>query len=98
MTQADKNNPERRERQRKNDGVEVTVAIPGRPPMTLLTSDYSESGIFLLYGARNKPAEGSEITVTLAEFLGSDTPIAMVARIIRVEERGFAIEFVGPAE
>lgn len=98
MSQIPDKNPDRREFQRKDEGVEVIVAIPGRPPMTLVTTNYSESGIFLLYSGKNKPQEGSLITATLAEFLSGDAPMAMTARIIRVEERGFAIEFLGQAD
>jgi hypothetical protein len=98
MSQIPDKSPDRREFQRKDEGVEVIVAIPDRPPMTLVTTNYSESGIFLLYSGNNKPREGSEITVTLAEFLGGDTPMAMTARITRVEDRGFAIEFLGQTD
>ena len=70
--------------------------MPGRPPVTLRSSNHSEKGIFLLYGAKQKPAEGTEITVTLKEFLNDDVPLAMTARIIYVTETGFGIEFLGP--
>ena len=98
MSQIPDKNPDRREFQRKDEGVEVIVAIPDRPPMTLVTTNYSDSGIFLLYSGKNKPSEGCEITVTLTEFLGGDAPMAMTARITRVDERGFAIEFLGQAD
>ena len=98
MGQNTESNPDRRAFPRQEGGAEVVVAIPGRPPVTLVTSNFSKSGIFLLYGAKDKPAEGTEITVTLKEFLGDDMPMAMVARIVYVEETGFAIEFLHPVD
>ena len=98
MTQSPESSEDRREYLRHEGGVEVVVSIPGRPQVTLLTSNYSESGIFLLYGAREKPAPGTEIVVMLKEMLTSDTPLAMVAQITHVESHGFGIEFLRPLE
>ena len=76
----------------------MLVAIPTRPPMVLRTPNFSKSGIFVLYGAKDKPVEGTEIRLTLKEFLGHDVPMAMVARIVYMEETGLGIEFIGPVE
>jgi hypothetical protein len=98
VTQNSESNPERRQYERQEGGAEVVVAIPGRPPLSLRTSNYSKQGIFLLYGAKDKPAEGTEITVTLKEFLSDDIPMAMKAKIVYVEETGFGIEITGPLD
>jgi hypothetical protein len=89
---------DQRQQSRQSVAAGVVVAMPGHPPVSLTTANYSDGGVFLLYSANDKPAVGTEIIVTLNEFLGSDDPMAMVARVVHTDERGMGIEFVGPAE
>ena len=92
------NSNDSRSHARHISGVDVTVAIPGHPPVALKTANSSEGGVFLLYGVKDKPPIGTEITVILSEFLDSDDPLAMVAKVIHVNELGMGIEFLRPID
>ena len=81
---------------RQNISVNVLVAIKGQPPITLKTGNITEKGIFLLSNNRQLPAVGTEIMLTMEEFLQRSDPVAMKGRVINKNERGMGVELLGP--
>ncbi|MDH5632736.1 MAG: PilZ domain-containing protein [Gammaproteobacteria bacterium] len=84
-----------RKYERSEISIEVLVTMPGRTPMKLKTGNISEGGVFLLSGGRNMPRPGTELSVTLPEFLNQAQPVAMKAVVRHYSDCGIGIEFLG---
>jgi hypothetical protein len=83
---------------RQDVSIAMQVILPGRPPLILRTGNASAEGIFLRCASRSLPAVGTELIVTMDEFLESTEPMAMRARVVHRNDIGFGIEFIGPIE
>jgi len=81
---------------RQETSVDVLVAVPNMPLMTLQTSNMTERGIYLLAGKRPLPEVGTEVVLTLEEFLMSADPTAMRARVVHKTSEGMGVELLGP--
>jgi hypothetical protein len=81
---------------RHNISLDVLVAVKGQPLMTLKTGNMTEKGVFLLSNNRQLPAVGTEVMLTMEEFLLRSDPVAMRGRVIHKNELGMGIELLGP--
>ncbi|MFV1997821.1 MAG: hypothetical protein ACC641_07390 [Acidiferrobacterales bacterium] len=81
---------------RRETSLDVLVAVPDMPMMTLRTGNMTESGVYLLAGKRQLPEIGTEVILTLEEFLLSSEPAAMRARVVHKTSRGMGVELLGP--
>ncbi|MGE4519167.1 MAG: PilZ domain-containing protein [Desulfobacteraceae bacterium] len=69
--------------------AEIDFAMNGKPVRGYITN-ISESGMFV--SSFEKPDAGAEITMVFPPPARS-APVKMQARVVRVEEDGFAVEF-----
>lgn len=76
--------------------IDVLVAVPNKPLMTLQTGNMAGAGIYLLAGNRQLPDIGTEVVLTLEEFLQHPEPAAMRARVIHKNSDGMGVELLGP--
>ena len=90
------NTHELRKHPRRELSIEVLFTVPGDEPMTLTTGNASDGGIFLYSGGRQMPEIGTEVYITLSEFIASDIPLVMRACIVHKSDAGVGIEFLGP--
>ncbi len=81
---------------RQEISLDVLVAVPNKPLMTLRTGDMTEKGFYLLAGNRRLPEIGTEVVLTLEEFLQSPEPAAMRARVVHKNNEGMGVELLGP--
>jgi hypothetical protein len=81
---------------RHNMSVDVLVAVKGQPLMTLKTGNMTEKDVFLLSNNCQLPAVGTEVMLTMEEFLQRSDPLAMRARIEHKNERGIVVKLLGP--
>jgi hypothetical protein len=87
---------EARRNNRVDASMNVIVAIPNEPLMTLKTGNMTEDGVFLISRNRNLPDVGTEVILTLEEFLQSTEPTAIVGRVIHKNDHGMGVELLGP--
>lgn len=85
-----------RKHPRRELSIEVLFTVPGDEPLTLKTGNASDGGIFLLSEGRQLPEIGTEVYITLSEFIANDIPLVMRARIAHKDKTGIGIEFLGP--
>ncbi|MEE8388057.1 MAG: PilZ domain-containing protein [Acidiferrobacterales bacterium] len=81
---------------RREKSLDVLVAVPNRPLMTLQTGNITEKGVYLLAGNRPLPEIGSEVVLTLEAFLLSSEAAAMRARVVHKTSKGMGVELLGP--
>ncbi len=81
---------------RRETSLDVLVAVPNKPMMTLQTGNMTEKGVYLLAGNRRLPEIGTEVVLTLEEFLLSSEPAAMRARVVHKNNVGMGVELLGP--
>lgn len=83
--------------QTRNDiSVDVLVAVKNQPLMTLKTGNMTDRGVFLLSNNCPLPPVGTEVILTIEEFLHQPDPIAMTGRVIHKNEHGMGVELLGP--
>jgi hypothetical protein len=81
---------------REDASISVKVIVPGKPPMILRTGNASTEGVFLRCARPALPPVGTELIITMEEFLNSQEPMALRARVVHVNALGMGIEFLGP--
>lgn len=81
---------------RRETSLDVLVTVPNKPMMTLQTGNMTDKGVYLLAGNRQLPEVGTEVVLTLEEFLLSSEPAAMRARVVHKTSRGMGVELLGP--
>lgn len=81
---------------RVDASVNVLVAIPNQPPITMKTGNMTQNGVFLISRNQKLPEVGTKVVLTLEEFLQSTEPTAMVGRVIHKNSDGMGIEILGP--
>lgn len=81
---------------RRQISLDVLVAVPNEPLMTLRTGDMTENGVYLLAGNRQLPEIGTEVVLTLEEFMQRPEPAGMRARVIHKNSDGMGVELLGP--
>ena len=81
---------------RREVSLDVLVAIPGQPLMTLQTGNMNKEGIYLLAGNKQLPETGTEVVLTMEEFLLNPVPAAMRARVVHKNDAGMGVELLGP--
>ncbi len=87
---------EARSQVRREMSLDVLVAVPNKPLMTLQTGNMTEKGVYLLAGNIQLPEIGTEVVLTLEEFLLSSEPAAMRARVVHKTSKGMGVELLGP--
>jgi len=81
---------------RVDASVNVLVAVPNQPPMTMKTGNMTGNGVFLISRNQQLPEVGTEIVLTLEEMLQGTEPMAMVGKVIHKNDEGMGIELLGP--
>ncbi len=76
--------------------LDVLVAVPNQPLMTLQTRNLTKEGIYLLAGNKQLPEIGTEVVLTMEEFLLNPVPAAMRARVVYKNDDGMGVEMLGP--
>lgn len=87
---------EMRANTRVDASVNVLVAVPNQPPMTLKTGNMTGNGVFLISRNQKLPEVGTEVVLTLEEILQGTEPTAMVGKVIHKNDLGMGIELLGP--
>ena len=76
--------------------LDVLVAVPNEPLMTLQTANITDNSVYLLAGKRQLPEIGTEVVLTMEQFLLSPEPAAMRARVVHKTTSGMGVVLLGP--
>lgn len=78
--------------------LEVEVITPELGKLQLQTTNMSSNGLYLCTDQRLALPVGSEIMLRLTQPLGDGEPPLIHARVVRVEEHGFGLQFLEDEE
>jgi hypothetical protein len=89
---------EKRAHERHSESLRMTIKPAEGDPQTLITSNVSESGLYLLARRGECLPVGTEIVVTpLRSADGTSSPPSIKGLVVHVSDKGMGIKFLEPS-